>query len=144
MKRYRFRLEQVLRVRRLQEEQARNEVGLARRAAEAAMAERRARSDAYQQRIEDTGPASTTVFLTRRAIGGYAARSVVESEVAEREAMAASAARLAAWSVAAGRVTALERLDERRRDEHRSEALREQEKAVDDLVLARRLQRGRR
>ncbi len=50
------------------------------------------------------------------------------------------AARRAEWADAAMRVAALERLDERRRNAHRREALRDEIVTADDLVTSRRRQ----
>ena len=54
-----------------------------------------------------------------------------------REALAVVDERRAEWAAARQRVAALERLEERRRDEHAIEVRRAEDRLVDDLVVAR-------
>ena len=137
MRRYRFRLEPVLRVRRTQEETARGQL-LAARAAVAAQEQLlTARSDAYAAALTPAGTQACADFLA-----GQARRSALGAAVLEQRRRLAEAgedaahARLA-WSAAAVRVGALERLDERARTEHAARTLKEDELATDELVVAR-------
>ena len=54
-----------------------------------------------------------------------------------RQALAVVEERRAEWAEARRRVAALERLEERRRDEHAIEVRRAEDRLVDDLVVAR-------
>ena len=138
MKRYRFRLAQVLRVRRIQEDQARAGVAAAQaevRRREAALADA---LDRYRAVGGAGGALQTAAWSVERARADASARSVVSAGVAVRVAKAAVTHAVAVWQDAAAAVQALERLDDRRRAEHALEALREDDKAVDDQVLSRR------
>jgi flagellar export protein FliJ len=139
MKRYHFRLEQVLRVRRTQEE-------LERAALLAANQEFRVRTGREAVALERHGlrlvagattPEPTAALLRRRFLEESSARSVTLARAAVHEAGLNAAARRQAWAEAARRVAILERLDERRRAEHAAEAARQEALEVDDLVVSR-------
>ena len=137
MKRYRFRLDTVLRVRQVEEERARGQLALANREMAEADALLEARIDHYGDvpRTEVALPVSA--YLATRDRQEWAARAVVAAGTARLVAEAQVAVRRDEWSAAASRVAALERLDERRRDEHRLEAQRQEGLEVDDIVVAR-------
>lgn len=137
MRRYHFRLESVLRVRRLQAEAALGE--FARATSEVA------RCDAIvSARLKEYGPpglviseAATPDYLTTvatRARRGEAVILAHQGSVAAREMQEA---RRAAWQVSERRVQALERLDDRLREEHALDALRGEEREMDDVVVSR-------
>jgi flagellar export protein FliJ len=145
MKRYRFRLEQVLRVRRVQEEQARQRVHNAQRDIHLADEKVQARLDAY-----DAAAASTTVasadrnaFMAQRSLGELRAQAVEMSRGDASAARDVHATRVTEWSMEAQRVEALERLDVRRRDEYAIEERRDEDRVVDDLVSGRHMRRSR-
>ncbi len=137
MNRFRFRLEQVLRVRRLQEDIARGALMTAHHAAREA-------ADRVNERIGDYAAVSRpdgaqtyedfnrTQFRLENAAGAISvargfynhALSVVDTRRGE-------------WTVARQRVAALERLEARRREEHAIEMGRAEDRLVDDLVVAR-------
>ena len=137
MKRYRFRLEPVLRVRRNEEDAARGALLAA--TATVAAQERllEERTAAYARALAPTGSSSVPDFQRsqqrREALGAAVVdqRRRLEQAVQDRET-----ARLA-WSEAAARVGALERLDERARAEHRLAEQREDDLVTDELVVAR-------
>ncbi len=137
MNRYRFRLEQVLRVRRIEEEHARGDVLLAR--GDVARAEQvlEARREGYRSFRPRTGPVSAAEAVADRTSHRLKAEAVASS--AERVAAAEEvlAERVVQWQGRAQRVQALERLDERRRHDHALEVQRDDDKVVDDLVVAR-------
>jgi flagellar FliJ protein len=137
MKRYRFRLEPVLRVRRTQEDVARAQL-LAAQAAVAAQEQLlAARSDAYAAALTPGGAQPCAEFLAAQAHRSALGAAVLEQRRRLLEAGEdAQHARLA-WSAAAVRVGALERLDERARREHAAAVLKEDELAVDELVVSR-------
>ena len=137
MKRYRFRLEPVLRVRRREEDAARGAVlaatVLTRAEAEALAARDQAYADGTgAQQIRS---AADFVFVQqhRAALG----RAVLDQRRRLQEAELALEQARAGWTAAAARVGALERLDERQRAEHTARARKEEEMVVDDLVVSR-------
>ena len=137
MKRYRFPLAQVLRVRRIEEEQAAAGLAAARFAAESAAGAQQARiSELAGCEAAPSGTAARFALWADRVTGagGALTRATEAKLVADRT----MAVRRAEWADAAMRVAALERLDERRRAAHRREALRDEIVAADDLVTSRR------
>lgn len=141
MKRYRFRLEHVLRVRSLQEEQARQRVRIARMQASAAEAEVAVRSLAYAQRGPLAGPADLDAQMVDRSDWQLTADGVRAARDRAEVAALLVEQRVLEWQVAATKVEALERLDERRRDEHLLDARHEEAVEVDDLVTGRHARR---
>jgi flagellar export protein FliJ len=137
MKRYRFRLETVLRVRRTQEDQAKAALLLANRAVADAETELTHRIDHYQGMHPTPGPRSLDAVMAERFIHELAATAVLDAGKARHLAIAAANDRRTEWSEAASRVSALERLDGRRREEYALELAREETAAVDDLVTGR-------
>ena len=137
MKRYRFRLEAILRLRVAEEEHARAVLGRAERQLHAAWRLAIPSSRADRSLRPAFGPRASDVFHREEAVTGLAAATL---RVAEREvalvAEAAARARVV-WSEAARRVAILERLDERRRAEHEDEERRAEVALVDDIVTAR-------
>jgi flagellar protein FliJ len=137
MKRYRFRLESVLRVRRIQEDVARGELAratLALRTAEAALEAGREHLDRLSHEPSPIGPEA---WQARRRILLSAADEVEQLVHGMTAAASERDARQAALAEARSRVRALERLDERRRAQHDLEAARLDERTVDELVTAR-------
>jgi flagellar protein FliJ len=139
---YRFRLATVLRLRRRDEEAARERLLHAQRA----VADTEARLDlarAEARRLADAPVRGTATSLRRqRHLCGAALQAVaaVEAELAMRRTEAA--ALRAEWTAAAVRVRGLERLDERRREEHAAEQRRLQQRD-DDEVASLLAARGR-
>jgi flagellar FliJ protein len=137
VKRYRFRLEAVLRVRRLQEDVAR--AALAEAAAAVARAEgaeqcARAWLDALRSAPVPREPAA---WDAHRAVQLAAADELAARGAELAAQRAAQRARQLELADARTRVRALERLDERRRAEHAREAARQEERGADDLVTSR-------
>lgn len=137
MKRYRFRLDLVLRVRRNEEDAARGALLAATAtvaAEEGRLAERHA---SYAAAL--TPPASSTAAdfrreqLRREALGA----AVVEQRHRLEQARGAQLQARDGWAAAAAKVGALERLEERSREEHRIAELREDDLVADELVVAR-------
>ncbi|HZP30982.1 MAG TPA: flagellar export protein FliJ [Acidimicrobiia bacterium] len=137
MKRYRFRLETVLRVRRVEEERQLAALASARQAATAA---ERAAVDClthYRSLADVGGRASTYDFVAARGRLGLAAGSVRDAQATHARAVEAAETQRERWTEAARRVSSLERLDERGRAEHAVEARRDEDRTVDDLVTGR-------
>jgi flagellar FliJ protein len=137
MKRYEFRMQKVLRVRRLQEDAARAAIAAARTAEQRASDAVAGSYDHYRALASDTSAASAMGFLGQRDQASYRATSVRLAEGNLRVAADATADAVSTWHVSHRRVEALERLDERRREEHGIEARRAEDTAVDEIVVAR-------
>jgi flagellar export protein FliJ len=141
VKRYTFRLDPVLRVRRIEEDLAVAALAASQRDAAAAEARLARRLESYRSRPRPAAVQSLVAFAADRALAETAAASVVAAGVARRDALERVDERRHAWSAAAARVSALERLDERKREDHAHEAQREADLEVDDLVTSRRRSR---
>jgi flagellar protein FliJ len=137
LKKYRFRLDAVLRVRRIQKDQAAGELAAAqRRAADAAVNQSRAES-AYVGSRGTAGMRATASFLAHRSLVEASGLSVLAARAARAGADAETDARRDLYVEAAGRVTGLENLDERQREAYGVEELRQEGLVVDDLVTSR-------
>ena len=137
MRKYRFQLEPVLRVRTVQEDLARAALAQANHRVVNADAILAARASRYSSMAMASGMRSTTEFLSNRFVHEMAARSVRDAEADRRQAEQEAAERREAWSHAAKEVSVLERLDERRRAEHALESARQADAEVDDIVVSR-------
>jgi flagellar FliJ protein len=133
--RYRFRLESVLRVRRVQEERSRAELAMA-RLAELEAQKATARRVGLLRRMSDEGlPSGASVeWANQRARSDRMAAAVTASQVAQLHAAELSQRRLADWERAARDLRALERLDERQREEWLVEQGREEQKVLDEIT----------
>lgn len=137
MKRYAFRLESVRKVRRIEEDRAKGALALANAAAQRA-ADEVARREALYDALPTAPPvAATTDFLTDRWRRTASSATVLGGLQDERDAEIVVAERRADWTEAATRVSALDRLDERRREEHALGAARQEAIVVDELVTSR-------
>jgi flagellar protein FliJ len=137
VRRYRFRLESVLRVRRVQEDVARGALAQA-IAAVAAAEHRLTDARAWLRTLgEEPAPPDPVAWEARRMIELSAAEEIEARVVDVHQAVAERYARQVDLSAARTRVRALERLDERRRAEHALESARADERTVDDLVTSR-------
>jgi len=135
--RYRFRLEQVLRVRRAEEEVARQALQRANRALHNALAVHQEHVERYLHLARSLGPMPLDAFHQEQISATLAAATVAASEVRLAEIQAETDRHRDAWFGAAQRVQALERLDERRRQEHIADEYLKEIATVDDLVAAR-------
>ena len=137
MKRFRFRLDQVLHVRRVQEDQARFKLLAANRDVQLAAARVEQRLTDYAGRSLPMGPQSYADFERAVFLLDSGAAAVGTARVAHRESQEVAESRRIDWTDARRRVAALERLEERRRAEHAVEVQRAEDQLVDDLVVAR-------
>jgi flagellar FliJ protein len=137
LKRFRFRLEQVLRIRRLQEDMARAELMHAHREARAAADAVNARVAEYTSAPRPNGEQPYDAFNRTQFRLDNAAGAITVARAGYRHALAVVEDRRADWTAAHQRVAALERLETRRRDEHAIEVRRADDRLVDDLVVAR-------
>lgn len=136
-KRFRFRLDTVLRVRRIQEEQARARVMVANRAVALAGAEVDERVTRYAALARPAGvqtyaEAEATMFRLDAGAGAveWARGEHVRAVGQARE-------ELARWAEAEQRVRALERLHERARHDHATEVRRAEDRLTDELATTR-------
>ena len=137
MKRYQFRAEKVLRVRRLQEDIARAGVAAARQEENAARAAVAASQERYAQLLLTGEAQSISAFLASREQAVQRAAAVTTAQAHQRAAEHTTAAAVATWHGAHREVDGLERLDGRRRDEYAVEARRAEDATVDEIVVAR-------
>ena len=137
MKRFQFRLDGVMRVRRIREDAARAEVMRANHAlgsAEALVSERAAR---YEELARPTGPMTSEAHA--RMMWSLEQAAAATSYAAARRATAAASASTAraAWSQCRQDVRAIERLHERALTAHKTELRRSEDRLSDELALAR-------
>ncbi|QGG94645.1 hypothetical protein [Actinomarinicola tropica] len=138
MKRYRFRLEQVARVRKLQEDQARAEVMRARQRLIEAGADLSQSIERLDGKPRSSGHLTPGRFRAERTEEELLARAVLAARLAESNARLLVHQRVDEWAAAAREVSTLERLDERARAEHEVAAARDTQIELDDLVTTRR------
>jgi hypothetical protein len=137
VKRYRFRLEQVLRVRRVQADQAAGALGVARRSEADAVAAERVRLHALTERSRPAGSYRAGQLLVERAVWDAEIDSLHRLAAVRVAAGLVTGERRDGWTAASRRVKALELLDDRRREEHRIDSDRAEARRVDDLVASR-------
>lgn len=137
MKRYRFPLDTVLRVRQIEQDIARAGLVDAQQTSTSADAELHQTVDRYRSLPTGTGSESAQRWLARRSVGQLTAASVMAAGTNSEHARLLVDERRAALRAARMRTSALERLDERHRDEHDLESRRAEERDVDELVTAR-------
>lgn len=138
MRGYRFRLEPVLRVRQLQEERARASLAMARRAeAEAREQTTRRRGLLAAARAAGLPDGSRHAWSQERDRQDRLAGALLASQVAEAHAADLATRELGRWEEAVVALRTLERLDERKREEHRIEQGQAEQKVLDELVNAR-------
>jgi flagellar FliJ protein len=144
VKGYRFRLEPVLRVRRLQEQVAANQLALATRDLHSA------RSGLMRSRRALESLPAPSGLVAVEAVQWTHAQADRLSNTARRRTEEVDAAVEAvhragkAWVGASQRTTVLERLDERRLEVWRSESDRSEAAELDDLATARTTGEGHR
>jgi flagellar export protein FliJ len=139
MKRYRFRLDSVLRVRRIEEDRAAVALAVAQAQAAAEARRQHAAETAYTAiaHKDAEGARAVATYLAQRSLADSAAASLIIARHRAAVAHDDVEARRNDWTDAAGRVTGLERLDERGREVHADDLEREEAAHVDDLVTSR-------
>jgi flagellar export protein FliJ len=137
VKRYRFRLEQVQRVRQVQEDLAAAALGAAQRTEAALVVVEQARRDAAAARPRPSGTYDGNELHRARVVWDAELRALDRAEAERVRASLHTEEQRAGWLIASRRVKALELLDERRREDHRVDADREEAARVDDLVAGR-------
>ena len=137
MKRYSFRMSKVLRVRQIQEEAARAGVAAAQSAQQRAQLALEASQEHYAGLAVAPGAQTAAAFLGIREQASHRATAVQLAAGNRNVAVDATVAAIATWHDSNRRVDALERLDERRREEYGIEARRVEDAAADEVVVAR-------
>lgn len=137
MKKYTFSLAKVLRVRRIQEEQAAAQLAAARAAAAEAQAKEAGAAHALAARCARGGLQPAVSFLAWAETAMLAGEALSGARADAQAADEHMADRRQEWSSAAARVSALEHLDERGRDAHKLERRREETKTTDDITTVR-------
>jgi flagellar biosynthesis chaperone FliJ len=136
MAKYRFRLETVLRARRVQETQRRSALAAANRALVESLRVCDMALASYTEHSRHEAVDVRSLCAERFDIEVAALRMLEAERDANRKASEAALAHVE-WSQAARGVAVLERLDARRREEHAIEENRKDVRMVDDLVTAR-------
>ena len=147
MKKYAFRLETVRRVRRAQEAVAKADLARANNEVSDAIAAVESRIAQYEEHLatRPEGGASANgativrvdAFMRRRYFNELAGNAVVAARSSLAAAQLEADIARGAWSEKAKQVKALDRLDERRREEHVLAYNREVDAEVDDIVTGR-------
>lgn len=136
MKRYRFPLQAVLRIRNAERDRAAVAAAEAAREAAAAAADVERRQERYASTAPPAGVASAARLLADRQIRELAANGIVEARRREGHAAAELIGRRAALAAAAASVKALEELEARGRSAHRTAEQKLETKVIDDLVVS--------
>ena len=137
MKKYTFSLSKVLRVRRIQEEQAAARLAAARTVAETAGAKEVGAAHALASRCAKGGLQPAVSFLNWAETTMLAGEALSDARADLRAAEEEVETRQQDWSSAAAKVSALEHLDERGREAHQLERRRDETKTADDIVTTR-------
>jgi flagellar export protein FliJ len=137
LKKFKFRLESVQKVRQLEEERARMRLMEANAEARETAARVEARLHAYVSSPRPDQPLSREAFEHERFKLEALATAVESARIAHREALDVVDVRRVEWLEAKQRVSALEKLEARRREEHAIDLRRAEDRLIDDLVVAR-------
>jgi flagellar export protein FliJ len=137
VKKYSFSLAKVLRVRRIEADQAAARLAAAQMLAGAAAAREAESRHALASRCARHGLQPSGSFLAWAETTMLAGEALSQARAGLRQAEDDAAARRAEWSSAATRVSALEHLDERGQAAHTVERRRDEAKTTDDIVTTR-------
>jgi flagellar export protein FliJ len=137
LKKFSFRLQSVLRVRRIQEDQARARLLTANVAVREAERVVDARVERYHSLDRPAGVQAEPEFERTWFHLDAAAGAIETANEARIASLAQLAERRAEWSAASMKVAALERLEARQRAEHEIEVRRDEDRTTDDLVVSR-------
>jgi flagellar export protein FliJ len=135
--RYQFRLETVMRVRRIGEQSARQNLALAVRDRHLAQEQLTEASEWCQTLPSPLGAFSIDTFLVERERVDRAVSAIGTAKARVQETTAVVEERTGIWQQARAQLRALERLDERRREEFALEESRVEAKSLDELSSVR-------
>lgn len=139
MKRYHFRLAAVARLRRAEQEVARNALAVANAALRARLVERDAEAERYRTIASQHAATTPAGLSAERNDAELALERLRAAEQRVAEAASTAAIAQVTWLAAHQRVAALERLEARQREEHALAMSREEAALLDDLSTARYL-----
>lgn len=140
MKRNRFRLETVLRVRRIQEEIVLAEMLTARAEMERSTVYEHQQRTRYFGIIHDSPTENNSDgFLAERGRMNRFLHNVLESQTGVANSTDLLNQRRETWSAAAQRVSALQRLHDRHQQSHRVDELADEVRETDERTTQRRL-----
>lgn len=142
MKKFRFRLATVERVRQVELDQARGTVMLANQALALAEADHADRIGRLTEITVPAGTVSHAQLTLHRFLVEQSMAAVRFADERRCEASAAAEVARAEWRVAKTRVQALERLHEQARDEHHRELRRAEDRHTDEASTTRHLQQA--
>jgi len=137
LKKFRFRLDSVLRVRNIEEERARGRLMEANAVARHTATAVENRLAAYLTEPRPEALMTLAEFEKARFMLEAAATSVEAARLSHREALDVVDQCRVEWLEAKQRVSALERLEVRKREEHMIDLRRAEDRLIDDLVVAR-------
>lgn len=137
MRRYQFALAAAMRVRRAQEDAARQRLAAANAEVRGASAALAAAIDERGATAVITGPVDVAAFRSRRFVEERMAERIERARRALAASEVAAVTCYAGWVEAAKAVASLERLDDRRLAEWRAGLLHEESAAIDDVVASR-------
>jgi flagellar export protein FliJ len=137
MRRYEFSLASVLRARRAQEDVARSSLQKANLAAAAA----ELAANASLAHYHEVAGSTDMELRAHHERAGFAAGGVIGARESLVGARAEVTKAMNEYLAASKDVSVLERLDDRRREEHALEAQRQEAAEIDDLVLSRHVRR---
>lgn len=137
MKRYHFRLAAVLRLRRMEEEQARETLSAANNRLRQAISERDVQAARYAALAQSATAVTLDGLRAEQHAAGLAASVSAQAKKAATSAAADAALARIAWTATSRQVKVLERLESRRREEHDADEQRAEVTEIDDLVTAR-------
>jgi flagellar export protein FliJ len=135
VKRYRFPLQAVLRIRSTERDRAAMAAAEAARDLAAAADEVERRRQRYVATAPPAGVRSAAELLADRQLRELAADGIVEARKREGHAEAELVGRRSALAAAASAVKALEELEARGRIAHRASEQKAEAKVIDDLVV---------
>ncbi|MDA8295467.1 MAG: hypothetical protein M0004_02555 [Actinomycetota bacterium] len=139
MKRYHFRLAAVARLRRAEQEVARNALAVANAALRARLVERDAEVERYRTVANQHSATTPAGLSAERNDAELALERLRAAEQRVAEAASTAAIAQVTWLAAHQKVAALERLEQRQREEHALATSREEAALLDDLSTARYL-----
>lgn len=146
MKKFSFRLESVLRVRRIEEDIAKAKVlekNLAADVANKTLEERRAAYETTAGGVVSPSIVSVTDVLAARSRAELSSQRLLAAEAALTEAKDAVVIAQQEFSVAAAKTKAISKLREKALEEFNTETLRSEQLEMDDLTNARKLTSAR-
>ena len=137
MRRYRFRLAPVLRVRQAEEDAATTDLMRANADVAAKVQNLAAAVDRHDRRAVVDSAVTADTFMMRQWRAARSAEAVAGAAAARQEAEVLADEARQAWAEAARKVAVLERLNDRRRAAHRLAADRAEDAEINEINVGR-------